>query len=45
MRNAEMAEYAEALIAIRIGGAQSRGTTNMIEQARRRGLKVYILDL
>ena len=37
MRNKQMAEYADALIAMP-GGA---GTRNMIAQARDRGLKVY----
>jgi hypothetical protein len=40
VRNAEMAEYADALIAIWDG--VSRGTRNMIRAARGRGLRVYI---
>ncbi len=40
IRNKEMAAYAEALIALWDG--QSRGTKNMIEEARKRGLKVYV---
>lgn len=40
MRNREMAEYANALIAIWDG--QSRGTANMIEEAKKRNLKVYV---
>lgn len=40
IRNAEMARYAEALIAIWDGS--SRGTKNMIEEARKYSLKVYI---
>lgn len=40
IRNREMAEYADALIAIWDG--QSRGTKNMIEEATKRGLKVHI---
>jgi hypothetical protein len=40
IRNAEMAENADALIAIWDG--QSRGTKNMIEIARKRGLTVYV---
>lgn len=40
IRNAEMAEYAEALIAIWDG--ESSGTKNMIDTAKKHGLKVYI---
>jgi hypothetical protein len=40
IRNRMMAEYAEALIAVWDG--KSRGTKNMIEEARKRGLKVYV---
>lgn len=40
-RNKQMAEYADALIAIWNGS--SPGTKDMIEQATKRGLKVYIL--
>lgn len=40
IRNAQMAEYAEALIAVWDG--VSRGTKNMIREARKHGLKVYI---
>lgn len=40
IRNKLMAEYAEALIAIWDG--QSKGTKHMIEEATRRGLKVYV---
>ena len=40
IRNGEMAGYAEALIAIWDG--KSRGTKNMIDQATKRGLAVYI---
>jgi len=39
-RNIRMAEYADALIAVWDG--ESGGTRHMIEQARKRGLKVYI---
>jgi hypothetical protein len=35
-----MAEYADALIAIWDG--ESRGTKNMIEEATKRGLRVYV---
>jgi len=38
-RNGEMANYADALIAIWDG--QSRGTLHMINVAKERGLKVY----
>ena len=40
IRNAAMAEYADALLAYWDG--QSRGTKNMIDEARERGLKVSI---
>jgi len=40
IRNRQMAEYAEALIAVWNG--RSRGTRDMIRQARRNGLKVFI---
>lgn len=40
IRNGEMAEYADALIAIWDG--KSRGTKNMIEQATEKGLQVYV---
>src|SRR5687767_525131 len=39
-RNVEMADYADALIAIWDGS--SRGTANMIEEAKKRGLKTFI---
>ncbi len=39
-RNKEMAEYAEALIAIWDG--ESKGTANMISQAKELGLKVFV---
>lgn len=40
IRNRQMAEYGEALIAIWDG--ESRGTKNMIEEATKRGLRVYV---
>lgn len=40
IRNRQMAEYAEALIAVHDG--KSRGTKNMIEEATKRGLKVFV---
>jgi hypothetical protein len=39
MRNKLMAEYGEALIAIYDGG---KGTKNMIENATKQGLQIYI---
>lgn len=39
-RNREMAEYADALIAV--WNEHSPGTKNMINQARARGLRIYI---
>lgn len=43
IRNAMMAENADALIAIWDG--KSRGTKNMIETARKRGLIVYVKEI
>lgn len=40
IRNKEMADYADALIALWDG--ESRGTKNMIDLANRQGLKVYV---
>lgn len=40
IRNAQMAKYADALIAIWDG--ESKGTGNMISQARSKGLKVFV---
>lgn len=40
IRNRVMAEFGDALIAIWDG--KSRGTKNMIDQARERGLKVHV---
>jgi hypothetical protein len=42
IRNRQMACYAEALVAITIG---SPGTKNMIEIARKMGLKVYVKEV
>lgn len=42
IRNAEMAEYADALIAVWDG--KSPGTKNMIELARKHNLKVFIYE-
>jgi hypothetical protein len=39
-RNREMAEYAQALVAVWDG--KSPGTANMIMEATERGLKVYV---
>lgn len=39
-RNKKMAGYADALIAVWDG--KSKGTKNMIEEARRRGLKIFV---
>jgi predicted Rossmann fold nucleotide-binding protein DprA/Smf involved in DNA uptake len=45
IRNTEMAGYADAVIAVWDG--RSRGTRNIIQLARRKGLRVYVhrLDL
>ena len=40
IRNREMAEYADALIAVWDG--QSKGTANMIQEAKEKGLKVFV---
>jgi hypothetical protein len=40
IRNQEMADYADALIAIWDG--KSRGTKDMIDRATKKGLKVYV---
>lgn len=40
IRNREMAQYADALVAIWDG--ESRGTKNMIDEARKRGIKVHV---
>ncbi|MEC6413617.1 DUF2493 domain-containing protein [Achromobacter xylosoxidans] len=40
IRNRQMAEYAQALVAVWDG--KSRGTENMIEQAKKCMLKVYV---
>jgi len=42
LRNTSMAEYAEALIAVRKVG-KSNGTDDMIEKAKARNLKIFIL--
>lgn len=43
LRNAQMAEYADALVALWDG--KSRGTKHMIDLANRRGIPVHILYL
>lgn len=43
LRNVEMAEYAEALIAI--WDRKSRGTKHMIETATKKGLKIFVLNV
>lgn len=40
IRNKEMAKYGDALIAV--SWNNSRGTANMIEEAKKAGLKVYV---
>lgn len=40
IRNKEMAEYADALIAVWDG--KSKGTLDMIKQAGKHGLKIYV---
>lgn len=43
IRNEQMADYADALIAVWDG--ESRGTAHMIREARARGLKVFVYDV
>lgn len=43
-RNVDMAEAAQALIAVRVGGAKSKGTTHMIAIARNKGLRIHVLE-
>jgi len=45
IRNYAMAQVAEALIAVRIGGPKSRGTSDMIWRAKQKGLRLFVLDL
>jgi hypothetical protein len=42
VRNKEMAEYGDALIAFHDG--QSKGTANMIKIAKEKGLKVRVIN-
>lgn len=41
IRNVEMAEYADALVALWDG--HSRGTANMIQEAKKRNLKILVI--
>lgn len=43
IRNRQMAEYADALIAIWDG--KSKGTLNIIKEANKKGLKVFVKDV
>ena len=43
IRNQQMAEYGEALIAL--WDYNSTGTKNMIEQATKKGLKIFVYDI
>ena len=43
VRNLEMAEYADGLIAVWDG--TSRGTANMIQTAKNKGLKIYVYKI
>ena len=43
-RNQDMANVAEALIAIRVGGEASKGTTHMINIAKAKNLQIYVLE-
>ncbi len=44
IRNEAMAQYADALIAIRANGG-SKGTDDMIQRARKHGLKVWVKEV
>lgn len=44
IRNAEMAEVADALIAFPKSGAANRGTMNMVNTAREKGLQVRVIQ-
>ena len=43
LRNIEMADYADALIAVWDG--KSKGTKHMIDIAKKKGLKVYVYEV
>lgn len=43
IRNRQMAEYADALIAV--WDRQSRGTASMIQEAKKRGLRVFVFQI
>lgn len=43
IRNGQMADYADALIAFK--GPKSKGTANMIKQAKEKNLKIFIVPL
>lgn len=43
LRNIQMAEYADALVAVWDG--VSRGTAHMIKEAEKRGLRVFVCDI
>lgn len=45
IRNRAMAHVADALIAVRIGGPKSRGTSSMIWEAEKKGLRIFVLEL
>ena len=42
IRNVEMAKHADALVAVRRSNGASRGTDNMIYEARKRGLHTFV---
>lgn len=45
IRNSQMANYAEALIAIPHPTKKSSGTHDMISKAKKNGLKVFVYDI
>lgn len=45
LRNEKMARYANALLAIKIVGVESRGTDDMIRRAEKHKLHVHIFDV
>ena len=45
IRNQEMANYADALVAVREAGGKSKGTTDMIKRMKTAGKPVFLVDI
>ena len=45
IRNQEMANYADALVAVREAGNKSTGTTDMIKRMKTAGKPVFLVDI